>query len=144
MERHLRGRRLTVQPAHRECDAEILIVGASFGGVSAALAAARAGRRVVLTEIEPGFGGRPGFPGIRPRPDVFDTVDGLAVQPYIRESVIKTVDQHAASSRDGSTAYLDGVLDLWPVRFPERGPTDRRSPAVCLHYFTDSAIFNLC
>jgi hypothetical protein len=38
------------------------------------------------TEIEPGFGGRPGFPGIRPRPDVFDTADGLAVQPYIRES----------------------------------------------------------
>ena len=38
------------------------------------------------TEIEPGFDGRPGFPGIRPRPDVFDTADGLAVQPYIRES----------------------------------------------------------
>ena len=38
------------------------------------------------TEIEPGYRGRRGFPGIRPRPDVFDTADGLAVQPYIRES----------------------------------------------------------
>ena len=38
------------------------------------------------TEIEPGYRGRRGFPGIRPRPDVFDSADGLAVQPYIRES----------------------------------------------------------
>ena len=38
------------------------------------------------TEIEPGYRGGRGFPGIRPRPDVFDTADGLAVQPYIRES----------------------------------------------------------
>ncbi len=38
------------------------------------------------TEVEPGYRGGRGFPGIRPRPDVFDTPDGLAVQPYIRES----------------------------------------------------------
>ena len=38
------------------------------------------------TEIEPGYRGRRGFPGIRPRSDVFDSADGLAVQPYIRES----------------------------------------------------------
>ena len=40
----------------------------------------------VQTEIEPGYRGGRGFPGIRPRPDVFDTPDGLAVQPYVRES----------------------------------------------------------
>ena len=58
-----------------------------------ALAHREAARQLTLslvyflqTEIEPGYGGGRGFPGIRPRPDVFDTVDGLAVQPYIRES----------------------------------------------------------
>ena len=69
--------------------------GGVLCGVPAPEAAAHreAARRMSLslvhflqTEIEPGFGGRPGFPGIRPRPDVFDTADGLAVQPYIRES----------------------------------------------------------
>jgi hypothetical protein len=38
------------------------------------------------TEVEPGYQGKPGFPGIRPRGDVFGTKDGLAPYPYIRES----------------------------------------------------------
>ena len=38
------------------------------------------------TEVEPGYMGKPGFPGIRPRGDVFGTKDGLAQYPYIRES----------------------------------------------------------
>jgi hypothetical protein len=38
------------------------------------------------SEIEPGYQGRPGYPGIRARGDVFDTTDGLAQHPYIRES----------------------------------------------------------
>ena len=41
---------------------------------------------LLQTEIEPGYSGGRGFPGIRPRPDVFDTVDGLAEQSYIGES----------------------------------------------------------
>ena len=69
--------------------------GGVLCGVPAAEAAAsrEAARRMSLalvhflqTEVEPGYGGGRGFPGIRPRPDVFDTADGLAVQPYIRES----------------------------------------------------------
>ena len=69
--------------------------GGVLCGVPAAEAAANreAARRMSLalvhflqTEVEPGYGGGRGFPGIRPRPDVFDTADGLAVQPYIRES----------------------------------------------------------
>ena len=69
--------------------------GGVLCGVTAAEAAANreAARRLTLslvhflqTEIEPGYGGGRGFPGIRPRPDRFDTADGLAVQPYIRES----------------------------------------------------------
>lgn len=64
-------------------------------GVSAEEAAAnmRKGRELTLsliyflqTEIESGYQGKPGFPGIRPRGDVFDTGDGLAQYPYIRES----------------------------------------------------------
>jgi len=38
------------------------------------------------TEITPGYRGKPGYPGIRPRGDVFGTLDGLAQHPYIRES----------------------------------------------------------
>lgn len=38
------------------------------------------------TEIEPGYQGKPGYPGIRPRGDVFGTMDGLAQYPYIREA----------------------------------------------------------
>ena len=69
--------------------------GGVLCGVPAPDAAANreAARRMSLalvhflqTEVEPGYGGGRGFPGIRPRPDVFDTADGLAVQPYIRES----------------------------------------------------------
>ena len=69
--------------------------GGVLCGVPAQDAAAHreAARRMSLalvhflqTEIEPGYRGGRGFPGIRPRPDVFDTPDGLAVQPYIRES----------------------------------------------------------
>ena len=69
--------------------------GGVLCGVPAAEAAAsrEAARRMSLAlvhflqaEVEPGYGGGRGFPGIRPRPDVFDTADGLAVQPYIRES----------------------------------------------------------
>ena len=69
--------------------------GGVLCGVPAPDAAANrlAARRMSLalvhflqTEVEPGYRGGRGFPGIRPRPDVFDTADGLAVQPYIRES----------------------------------------------------------
>ena len=49
---------------NREWAAEILIVGASFGGVSAALAAARAGRRVVLTEESGWIGGQATAQGV--------------------------------------------------------------------------------
>jgi hypothetical protein len=37
-------------------------------------------------EIEPGEGGKPGFPGLRRRGDQFGTSDGLAQYPYVRES----------------------------------------------------------
>jgi hypothetical protein len=38
------------------------------------------------TEVEQGYRGHPGLPGLRPRGDVFGTTDGLAQYPYIRES----------------------------------------------------------
>ena len=49
---------------HREWAAEVLVVGASFGGVSAALAAARAGRQVVLTEESGWIGGQATAQGV--------------------------------------------------------------------------------
>ncbi|MEA5358002.1 FAD-dependent oxidoreductase [Amycolatopsis sp., V23-08] len=42
----------------RELDTEILVVGGGLGGVAAALAAAKAGRRVVLTEATDWLGGQ--------------------------------------------------------------------------------------
>jgi hypothetical protein len=38
------------------------------------------------TEVEQGYQGRRGLPGLRPRGDIFGTSDGLAQYPYIRES----------------------------------------------------------
>ncbi len=38
------------------------------------------------TEVEDGYNGKQGFPGLRLRPDAFGTSDGLAQYPYIRES----------------------------------------------------------
>ena len=68
------------------------------------------------TEIEPGYRGRRGFPGIRPRPDVFDTADGLAVQPYVRESrrirAVYTVTERSFH-RD------EPGRDQAPERFPD-------------------------
>ena len=87
-------------PGTVDSDVTTLMSGNEYrGGVLCGVPAAEAeahreaARRMSLslvhflqTEIEPGYRGGRGFPGIRPRPDVFDTVDGLAVQPYIRES----------------------------------------------------------
>lgn len=42
----------------RAYNTEILIAGGSFGGVSAALAACKAGRRVIMTEETGWIGGR--------------------------------------------------------------------------------------
>ena len=87
-------------PGTIDADVTMLMSGNEYrGGVLCgvppreAAANREAARRLSLsllhflqTEIEPGYRGRRGFPGIRPRPDVFDSADGLAVQPYIRES----------------------------------------------------------
>lgn len=62
--------------------------------------------------------GRTGFPGIRPRGDVFGTEDGLAQYPYIRESTrIKAeftmLEQHfrtdRAETKTGPKKYSDSV-----------------------------------
>ena len=70
------------------------------------------------TEIEPGYRGRAGFPGLRPRGDVFGTYDGLAQYPYIRESrrlhaEFTPVEQHfrvdAPGNENGPVPYPDSV-----------------------------------
>jgi hypothetical protein len=62
--------------------------------------------------------GSTGYPGLRPRGDVFGTVDGLAQAPYIRESCrieaeFTVVEQHfrtdLAPTRDGPVKYADSV-----------------------------------
>ena len=70
--------------------------------------------------------------------------------------MIKTGDQHAASSRDGRTAYLDGALvDDVTSHSAYRNAvrsicglhdfqSEDRLTAVGLHYFTNGAIFSMC
>lgn len=67
-------------------------------------------------EVEPGYEGRPGFPGLRPRGDVFGTLDGLAQYPYIRESrriraEFTALEQHFRVDLhpDGPVTYKDSV-----------------------------------
>jgi hypothetical protein len=70
------------------------------------------------TEVEPGYGGKPGLPGLRPRGDVFGTGDGLAHYPYIRESrrivaEFTALEQHfrrdTPGNEDGPMRYDDSV-----------------------------------
>ncbi|MEK8131561.1 FAD-dependent oxidoreductase [Paenibacillus filicis] len=71
--------------------------------------------------------GGQGYPGLRLRPDVVGTEDGLAMYPYIRESrriraEFTVLEQHLAATRPGGTAeaYADSVgvgcyrIDLHP------------------------------
>jgi hypothetical protein len=67
-------------------------------------------------EIEPGYQGKAGYPGIRPRGDVFDTEDGLAQYPYIRESrrikaEFTVLEQHFRIDQNpnGPQRYKDSV-----------------------------------
>lgn len=62
--------------------------------------------------------GNTGYPGLRPRGDVFGTSDGLAQAPYIRESrriraEFTVVEQHFRTdldpTRDGPVHYADSV-----------------------------------
>lgn len=77
----------------------------------------------------PRLDGGTGYPGLRLRPDVTGTVDGLAKRPYIRESrriraVVTVLEQHigveARNSEAGSELFHDSVgigryrIDLHP------------------------------
>lgn len=68
------------------------------------------------TEIEPGYEGGRGFPGIRLRGDALGSDDGLAQYPYIRESrrivpEFRVLEQHfhIGERPDGPEVYDDSV-----------------------------------
>ena len=68
------------------------------------------------TEAVTGQKDKPGFPGLRLRPDVFGSEDGLAQYPYIRESrrikaEFTVVEQHfrVDMNPDGPVKYKDSV-----------------------------------
>src|SRR5262249_13199574 len=81
------------------------------------------------TEIEPGFAGKAGYPGLRARGDVFGTTDGLAQYPYIRESrriraEFTILEQHFRTDLhpDGPVMYRDSVgLSGYRMDIHEKG-----------------------
>lgn len=124
--------------------------GGSIVGVSADQARARLQEARELTlstlyffqhEIEPGYQGKPGYPGIRPRGDVFGTEDGLAQYPYIRESrriqaVFTVVEQHFRIDQNpkGPRLYKDSVgTGGYRIDIHERAPRGGSSQTIHLH-----------
>lgn len=85
------------QPSQSSLDTDILIVGASLGGVAAALAAARRGRSVILTEETDWIGGQATTQGV-------------------------PLDEHPWSERYGITAsyaeFRQGVRDYYRRHYP--------------------------
>jgi len=87
----------------------------------------------------PGTGGT-GYPGLRPRGDVFGTADGLAQMPYIRESrriraEFTVLEQHFRTdldpTRDGPVHYGDSV-GLSGYRVDIHKPTAPGAPSITL------------
>jgi hypothetical protein len=81
------------------------------------------------TEIEPGYEGKRGYPGLRARGDVFGTTDGLAQYPYIRESrriraEFTMLEQHFRTDLhpNGPVLYKDSVgLSGYRMDIHEKG-----------------------
>jgi hypothetical protein len=78
-------------------------------------------------------GGPPGFPELRPRPDVLDTPDALGKHPYIRESrrirAVKTIveqDVSAAFQPGARAAHVDDAVGVgwYPIDIHNAGPED--------------------
>ena len=92
-------------------------------------------------EIEPGYKARPGYPGIRPRGDVFGADDGLAQYPYIRESrrikaEFTVLEQHFRIDRNpnGPQLYPDSVgTGGYRIDIHERAPRGGSSQTIHLH-----------
>ena len=62
----------------------------------------------------PRFDGGTGYPGLRPRPDITGTADGLAMRPYIRESrrilaETRVVEEHLGVEARGLAGLPDGA-----------------------------------
>lgn len=95
------------------------------------------------TEIEPGYRGQPGFPGLRPRGDVFGTNDGLAPYPYIREArriVAETtiLEQHfrrdVPGNENGPKLFPDSVgVGGYRIDLHEKAKSSNESVTVALH-----------
>jgi hypothetical protein len=78
-------------------------------------------------------GGPPGFPELKPRPDVFATDDALGKHPYIRECrrirALKTILEHEVSAeyqrRARAERFEDSIGVGWyPIDIHNSGPDD--------------------
>jgi len=93
------------------------------------------------TEVEPGYNGKNGYPGLRVRPDVFGTEDGLAQYPYIRESrrikaEFTVVEQHFRIdvNPNGPVKYFDSVgLAGYRIDIHEKSSDGKQSITTAEH-----------
>jgi len=140
-----REHRAAQNPA-RELHADVAIIGGGVGGVAAALAAARAGRRVILSE-ENGLDRRPAHPASRaPRRASLDRVVRLygllsplsQRRPRLLSSSLPAHDRGHGPRVFESRQWLS--LQNWP-RAP-RGPGGFSNR--CWRPFVSSAEFAFC
>ncbi len=99
---------------HRHC--EVAVVGAGPAGLAAALAAARAGARVILFDEQAEFGGSL-------LAETQATIDGRSAAEWVASAVAELA---AASASDAAVAHAG--IRLLPPELPRRAAAPHRSP----------------
>lgn len=135
-------------------DITTLMIGNEFGGVLIGVSEEEQQKQMqdakdltlscvyyLQTEIENGYRGNNGFPGIRMRGDAFGTKDGLAQYPYIRESrrlkaEFTVLEQHFRIDQnpEGPVHYFDSVgLGGYRIDIHEKAQVGEKSITTSSH-----------
>ena len=111
------------EPPDREIECEVLVVGGGMGGVAAALAAARAGRSVLLTEETDWLGGQMTAQGVSALDEhrFIESFGGTASYAALRQAIrdIYQAEYRLAGPAAGQVK-VTGVSALAPTRLSLR------------------------